>query len=47
MGSRGDGWITVGRRSALEEDAESWAQQEVREREAMAAWDGDEQWPSV
>ncbi|KAL7806711.1 kinase-like domain-containing protein [Trichoderma aethiopicum] len=47
MGSRGDGWITVGRRLALEEDAESWAQQEVREREAMAAWDGDEQWPSV
>ncbi|KAL6863669.1 kinase-like domain-containing protein [Trichoderma novae-zelandiae] len=47
MGNRGDGWITVGRRLALEEDAESWAEQEVREREAMAAWDGDEQWPSV
>ncbi|EGR45325.1 uncharacterized protein TRIREDRAFT_123672 [Trichoderma reesei QM6a] len=47
MGTRGDGWITVGRRLALEEDAESWAEQEVRERVAMAAWDSDEQWPSV
>ncbi|KAL7941212.1 kinase-like domain-containing protein [Trichoderma barbatum] len=46
MGDRGDGWITVGRRLALEGES-SWAEQEVREREAIATWDHDEQWPSV
>ncbi|KAL6798181.1 kinase-like domain-containing protein [Trichoderma sp. SZMC 28012] len=46
MGDRGDGWITVGRRLVLEGES-TWAEQEVREREAIAAWDHDEQWPSV
>lgn len=46
MGDRGDGWITVGRRLALDGES-TWAEQEVREREAIAAWDHDEQWPSV
>ncbi|UKZ83084.1 hypothetical protein TrVFT333_010886 [Trichoderma virens FT-333] len=46
MGDRGDGWITVGRRLALEGES-SWAEQEVREREVIEAWDHDEQWPSV
>ncbi|KAL7794336.1 kinase-like domain-containing protein [Trichoderma ceciliae] len=47
MGDRGDGWITVGHRRLAVSHDQSWAEQEVREREAIAAWDHDEQWPSV
>ncbi|RFU81559.1 serine threonine kinase [Trichoderma arundinaceum] len=43
----GDGWITVGHRRLALSHGQSWAEQEVREREAIAAWDHDEQWPSV
>jgi hypothetical protein len=48
MGDRGIGWITVShRRLASHGQSQSWDEQEILEREAIAAWDNDEQWPSV
>jgi hypothetical protein len=47
MGDRGDGWITVGHKRLALAYGQSWVEQEMREREAIAAWDHDEQWPSV
>lgn len=47
MGDRGDGWITVGHRHLGLSHGQPWAELEAMEREAIAAWDHDEQWPSV
>lgn len=48
MGDRGIGWITVSHRRLVSHgQAQPWDEQELLEREAIAAWDTDEQWPSV
>ncbi|KAK5996588.1 putative receptor-like protein kinase [Cladobotryum mycophilum] len=48
MGDRVHGWITVGHRNPPFSNGPGWDfEQEQREREAIAAWDNDEQWPSV
>ncbi|EHK44780.1 uncharacterized protein TrAtP1_002905 [Trichoderma atroviride] len=48
MGDRGIGWITVGHRRLVSHgQSQSWDEQEMLERDAIATWDSDEQWPSV
>ncbi|KAK2590788.1 hypothetical protein QQS21_011525 [Conoideocrella luteorostrata] len=51
MGDRDHGWTTVGHRSHGQHqfgDAREWeAQLELQDRAAIAAWDGDAQWPGI